>query len=173
MMHRVVLGTAGALAVAAGIVFSAGSAVVASPDGVQLANAAQMAAVKERQETMKSIGGNMKTIADFLKESKGTAAEAEAAAAKIGELARTIPAVFETEASLAQMDAVGKNRAKPEIWQDWAGFVEAAEVLEERSAALVTAFQSGDAGAIQAAFGAMGKDGCGGCHNEFRGTKVE
>jgi cytochrome c556 len=28
-------------------------------------------------------------------------------------------------------------------------------------------------GAVQAAVGAMGKDGCGSCHEEFRGPKVE
>ena len=53
MTHRVVLGTVAAVAVAAGIVFGAGPAVLASPgEQVQLADAAKMAAVKERQETL-------------------------------------------------------------------------------------------------------------------------
>lgn len=170
---------AGVLAVAAGVVFGAVPLVQATQLGtaqgtmVQLADAAQMAAVKERQELMKSIGGNAKTIADFLKESKGTAAEAQAAAAKIGELAKSIPAAFEVDASLSEMDAVGKNRAKPEIWLMWDEFTEHAKTLEEKSAALVGAFKSGDSGAIQTAFGDMGKNGCGGCHEDFRGPKVE
>ncbi len=174
MKNKSVFLAAGALAVAAGVALGANTLVqAAEPGQVQLADAAKMAAVKERQETMKGIGGNMKVLSDFFKESKGTAAEAQTAAAKIGELAKTIPAVFETEATLAEMDAVGKNRAKPEIWLNWDGFVEDAKTLEEKSAALVAAFQSGDAAAIQAAFGDMGKNGCGGCHEDFRGPKVE
>ena len=33
---------------------------------------------------------------------------------------------------------------------------------------LVAAAQTGDAAAMQAAFDALGKDGCGGCHSKFR-----
>ena len=174
MQSKSVFKAAGALAVAAGVALGANSLVLAAGTGqVQLADAAQMAAVKERQELMKSIGGNAKTISDFLKESKGTAAEAEAAAAKIGELAKTIPAAFKTEASLSEMDAVGKNRGKPEIWLMWDEFGEHARTLEAKAMALAGAFKSGDSGAIQAAFGDMGKNGCGGCHDTFRGPKVE
>jgi len=174
MKQKNLIAVAGALAVAAAGLFGAdGMVQAAQGERVQLADAAQMAAVKERQETMKSIGGNMKVVTEFVKESKGTAAEAQAAAAKIGELAKTIPAIFEVEASLSEMDAVGKNRAKPEIWLNWDGFVMRAKTLEDRSMTLVGAFQGGDAAAVQAAFGAMGKEGCGGCHEDFRGPKVE
>jgi cytochrome c556 len=174
MNRKSVFSTAGALTVAGGVMLSAVSfAPAAEPVSLQLADAAQMAAVKERQELMKSIGGNMKTIADYLKESKGTAEEAKAAAANIGDLAMKIPAAFEMKASLEEMDAVGKNRGKPEIWSDWDEFKERAETLEEKSMAVVAAFDGGDMGAVQAAVGAMGKDGCGSCHEEFRGPKVE
>src|SRR3546814_5946435 len=74
---------------------------------------------------------------------------------------------------LAEMDAVGKNRGKPDIWSNWDDFTEKAKSLEDKSAALASAFQSGDSGAIQTAFGDMGKNGCGGCHDDFRGPKVE
>jgi len=174
MKSKSVFLAAGGLAVAAGIALGANSLVLADEmRRVQLADAAQMAAVKERQELMKSIGGNTKTIADFLKESKGTAGEAQAAAAKISELAKSIPAAFETEASLSEMDAVGKNRGKPEIWLSWDNFVGRAKSLEDKSAALASAFQGGDSNAIQTAFGDMGKNGCGACHEDFRGPKVE
>src|SRR5690606_20023875 len=115
MKSKCVLAAA-ALALAAGLVFGAQTPAEA--------DAAQMAAVKERQQLMKSIGGNAKTITEFLKESKGSKEEAQAAAAKIGELAGQIPAAFEVEASLSEMDAVGKNRGKPEIWMDWEGFTQ-------------------------------------------------
>src|SRR3546814_19711353 len=84
-----------------------------------------------------------------------------------------IPAAFEVEASLAEMDAVGKNRGKPDIWSNWDDFTEKAKSLEDKSAALASAFQSGDSGAIQTALGDMGKNGCGGCHDDFRGPKVD
>jgi cytochrome c556 len=167
---------AASLALAGAVTLGAvtlGQSASAEPGAVQLADAAKMAAVKERQELMKSVGGNMRTVTEFLKESKGTMAEAEAAAASIGELAGRIPAAFETEATLDEMDAVGKNRGKPEIWMNWDGFVEKAGTLEERSGALVVAFQGGDRAAIDAAFAAMGRDGCGGCHDDFRGPQVD
>lgn len=178
MKSKSVLKTAGVVA-AAGIALGANSLAQATDSDqvrqgrVQLADAAQMAAVKERQELMKSIGGNAKTITDFLKESKGTAAEAGAAAAKIGELAKTIPTAFKVEASLSEMDAVGKNRGKPEIWMNWDGFTQKAETLEQKAQALAAAFQGGDSAAIQTAFGDMGKNACGSCHDDFRGPKVE
>jgi len=174
MNRKSVFSTAGALAVAGGVMLSAVSfAPAAEPASLQLADAAQMAAVKERQELMKSIGGNMKTIGDYLKESKGTAEEAKAAAANIGDLATKIPVAFEMKASLEEMDAVGKNRGKPEIWSDWDGFKADAALLKEKSMAVVAAFEGGDMGAVQAAVGAMGKDACGACHEAFRGPKVE
>ncbi len=174
MKRKFIVGVAGALAVAGATAFGATSLVQASENNrVQLADAAQMAAVKERQQTMKDVGANMKILAGFAKDSKGTAAEAEAAATKIGELAKSVPAVFKVEATLAEMDAVGKNRAKPEIWMNWDGFVKRAGVLEQESAKLAGVIKTGDAAAVQAAFEAFGKEGCGGCHKDFRGPKPE
>jgi cytochrome c556 len=141
--------------------------------GVQLADAAKMAAVKNRQELMKQIGGSMKLLGEYVKGQGHTAGDAEAAAMKINELAGKIPAAFEMEASLSEMDAVGKNRSKPEIWLMWDEFVEDANTLEEKSAQLAGVIPGGDMGAVQAAFGDMGKNGCGGCHEDFRGPKVD
>src|SRR3546814_84616 len=174
MKSKSVLKAAGALAVAAGVVLGAGSWVQATESvGLQIATAEQTAAVKQRQELMKSIGGNAKAITEYLKASKGTKEEAAAAAAKIGELANEIPEAFKVEASLSEMDAVGKKRGKPEIWLDWEGFVEHAEMLEQKAVALAAAFETDDGSGIQAAFGDMGKNGCGSCHDDFRGPKVE
>ena len=171
--NRVVM-AAGALAVAAGAAFGAVSfAQAAEPGRVQLADAEQMAAVKDRQELMKSIGGNMKTIADYLKESKGTEADVQAAAGKIAELSQKIPEAFKVEASLSEMDVVGKNRAKPEIWLMWDEFAEHAQTLHTKAEAVVAAANGGGMSDLQAAVGDMGKNGCGGCHDTFRGPKVE
>src|SRR3546814_10076826 len=67
MNSKSVLKAAASLTVAAGLALGAGSFVQAPVQAadtakVQLADAAQMAAVKERQELMKTIGGNAKKI---------------------------------------------------------------------------------------------------------------
>ena len=174
MIRKTVLVAAGTLALAIGGLLSAGSFVSESQaSGLQLADAAQMAAVKERQQAMKDVGANMKIIAEFVKASKGTAAGAAAAADKIGEIATAIPAVFKVKATLEEMDAVGKNRSKPEIWSDWDGFLARGKALEEESAKMAAALNGGDAAAIQAQFANFGKEGCGGCHKTYRGPKVD
>ncbi len=174
MKRSTLLAAAGAAAVAATVAFGATPLVQASESSrVQLASAERMTAVKERQQLMKTIGGNMKAIADFLKESKGTAKEAQEAAVKIAALSERIPEAFKVEASLDEMDAVGKNRGKPEIWLAWDDFTEDAKTLHEKAKGLAVAFESGDPKKVEVAFGDMGKNGCGGCHEDFRGPKVE
>ncbi len=174
MIRKTVLVAAGTLALAVGGLLGSGSFVSESQaSGLQLADAAQMTAVKERQQAMKDVGANMKIIAEFVKDSKGTAAEAAAAADKIGEIATAIPAVFKVKATLEEMDAVGKNRGKPEIWSDWNGFLARGKALEDESAKMASALNGGDAAAIQAQFAAFGKEGCGGCHKTYRGPKVD
>src|SRR3546814_18729258 len=110
---------------------------------------------------MKSIGGNAKAITEYLKASKGTKEEAAAAAAKIGELANEIPEAFKVEASLSEMDAVGKNRGKPEIWLDWEGFVEHAEMLGRKGAAWAAALETAEGTGIKPASADRDKNGGG------------
>lgn len=174
MIRKTIFAAAGTLAIAVGaLVVSGNWAQPSHAENLQLADAAQMAAVKQRQEAMKAVGGNMKVIAEFVKDSKGTAAGAAAAATKIGEIATAIPEVFKVKATLEEMDAVGKNRGKPEIWSDWNGFLARGKVLEDEAAKMAAALNGGDAGAIEGQFGAFGKEGCGGCHKNYRGPKVD
>src|SRR3546814_12513590 len=119
MKSKSVLKAAGALAVAAGVVLGAGSWVQATESvGLQIATAEQTAAVKQRQELMKSIGGNAKAITEYLKASKGNKEEADAAAPKIGELAHDILEALKVEASLSERDAVRTNRGQHVIARD-------------------------------------------------------
>src|SRR3546814_17393644 len=114
MKSKSVLKAAGALAVAAGVVLGAGSWVQATESvGLQIATAEQTAAVKQRQELMKSIGGNAKAITEYLKASTRTKEDAAAAAAKIGELANELPEAFKDEDSISDTDigrASGRER---------------------------------------------------------------
>ena len=65
-----------------------------------------------------------------------------------------------------------RSYAKPDIWTQWNGFTQAANTAHERATALNAALQGGDKAAIAAAFEAMGKQGCGGCHTTFRQPKT-
>ena len=66
----------------------------------------------------------------------------------------------------------GKSYAKPAVWADWVKFNDAVKTAGDKAAALNAALASGDKSAITAAFEAMGKDGCGGCHTPFRERKT-
>ena len=58
--------------------------------------------------------------------------------------------------------------ALPAVWSDQAGFKAAAEKAEGLAEKLAAAAKSGDPQATLAAFAALGKEGCGGCHQTFR-----
>ena len=63
-----------------------------------------------------------------------------------------------------------KTRALPAIWEDQAKFAEVVERARAEAAKLVEIVESGgDAAAIGAQVGELGKNGCGGCHTPFRG----
>ena len=81
----------------------------------------------------------------------------------------TIPGLFPPKSGMAEYP--GKSYAKPEIWAEWEKFGNAQRTALSKAVALNTALQGGDKAAITAAFGAMGKDGCGGCHTPFREKK--
>ena len=132
---------------------------------------AQMAgdAIKARQGLMKNNGKNFGVIAGFVKKGKGTAAAAASSARKIASNVSLVVDLFPKGTSMT--DSVAKNRAKPEIWQDRAKFVAAAANLVKLAWDLSLAAETGDKGAMGKAMGAMGKNGCTGCHKLFRGPK--
>ena len=65
---------------------------------------------------------------------------------------------------------IGETRAKPEIWQRWSEFEQAAKRLQRETAKLVQIAESGDIKQITPQFIAVGK-ACGGCHKAFRKRK--
>ena len=135
--------------------------------GIQPSNGADMPEiVTKRQDAMKGLGGAMKAIGESLGSGSPDAALIIEKATAIGDTADAIPTLFPEGTGLDALP--GDNGAKPEIWQDWAGFETAAGNLGTHADALVAAAQTGDAAAMQAAFDALGKEGCGGCHSKFR-----
>lgn len=133
--------------------------------GVAIADVSM--AVKDRQENMKKFGGNMKAIAGFVKNDEGTAEDVAMRAEQIANWAKNIPTWFPEGTSMEEVSDP-ETGAKPAIWQDWAKFEAAAQNLSMEAAKLADVAKGGDKGAIAAQFGAMGKNGCGGCHQPFR-----
>jgi cytochrome c556 len=124
------------------------------------------AILKERQETMKQMGGHMKAINDFVEAGTGSAEDVATRAAGIREIAGKIPTLFPEGTSMD--DGIGKTGAKPVIWSDWSGFQAAATKMGEEAGKLAEVAAAGERDAIGAQFAALGKDGCGGCHQTFR-----
>ncbi len=124
------------------------------------------AAVKQRQDTMKRQGADLKYIADF---AKGVSGDQENAGYKVQELQFTsgkLLALFVPGTSSA--DLPGKSNAKPEIWTDWDKFKAIIPAVQDAEDKLYAAVQAGDKPAILAALGNLGKNGCGACHSQFR-----
>jgi cytochrome c556 len=143
------------------------AAMLAAVIGIQTSNGSDLPEiVTQRQDAMKGLGGNMKAIGESLGSGSPDAALIAEKADAIGNTASRIPSLFPEGTSLEDIE--GRVGAKPEIWQDWPGFEAAAANLGDHADALMAAAQSGDATAMQAAFDALGKDGCGGCHTKFR-----
>ena len=131
----------------------------------QVANEEEALAVaEERSKTMKSMGQSMRTLKRFA-DGRGSAEDATAAAAVIAGAAPALPSLFPAGSGMA---ALPDSEAKDVIWEEWSEFVAATERLGEKAAALEMAIGAGDAGGIGAAFGDLGKNGCGGCHRRFR-----
>ena len=141
-----------------------GAAVAFAPIGAAIAGDGA-AAITERQALMKLIGasfGSIKAAIDSKDAAQIKAAEGRARA--IANAGNAIPTMFPKGSD----DKVGKTAALPKIWEDSAGFKKAADTLGATATKLADALKSGDAAASLAAFGEVGKDGCGGCHGAYR-----
>ena len=61
-----------------------------------------------------------------------------------------------------------KNSALPAIWSKKGEFDEIARLFEKNTAALAVAAKTGNKGKIKKALGQVGKNGCKGCHDNFK-----
>ena len=124
--------------------------------------------VTQRQDTMKAIGRAFAAVRAYT-EDKGDLAAARAGGAELVKLTGNIPALFPQKTGMAEFP--GTSYAKPEIWAQWQNFNEAAQRAHARVEALNAALTAGDKATITAAFQAVGKEGCTGCHQPFRQPK--
>jgi cytochrome c556 len=119
-----------------------------------------------RQKLMASNGDNMGAIGVILKAHFPSTDHIATHAQSIHAASKLIGDAFKKEIT------EGKTDAKPDVWQDWDKFVDAAKKLEEESGKLAEVAKSGDMAAIVAQVKATGK-ACGGCHKPFRKPKEE
>jgi cytochrome c556 len=132
----------------------------APPASAQEPKATGVVAV--RQSAMDSLGGHSGAIQKILTEYPELINLVPVHARAIAEVAPTIPAMF------PQGSTQEPTRALPAIWEKQADFENQAKQLASLADAVVKAAEGGDRQAILQAFTAMGRDGCGGCHNTYR-----
>ena len=138
--------------------------VVAGFSGLTLAQDKE-AVIKNREALMKGQGKDLSSVKAYT-EGKGDLAQAEAGAAGLTQSTKKIPEVFPP--GTGGTDSDGKYATKPAIWTDWNKFLDAQKIAAAKAEALLVAVKSGNKEAIETAFGDLGKNGCGGCHETFR-----
>ena len=139
---------AGALVLAASLMATAGAGAVDDP-------------IKVRQALMTSQGVHLGALGAIAKGEAPYTELANGHAFAVLRISGAITSVF------PEGSGSGDTRAKPEIWEDWAKFEQAAADLEAAAAGMVEAAKTGDLAAIGAALGKVG-GACGGCHKPFR-----
>lgn len=146
-----------ALASLAAGLLSAAPAVSATPEEQ----------VKARETMMKTLGGGMKTLTQYLKGEAGGPAEVTKAASDIAAVAGRAPGeVFPQGTAMG----VGDSAAKPALWDNWTKTETLWRDLKTASATLTEAAGSGDKARIAVATQALGK-ACQSCHEDFRQKK--
>ncbi len=121
-----------------------------------------------RQKVMSAIGGHMGAIAGIAKGEVSFKDDLIGHAHAINEMGKTLARLFPAGTG----EEAGKTRALPAIWEQPAKFEAAVKALQDESAKLIeVAKAGGDMAAIGAQVGALGKNGCGGCHKSFRAEK--
>jgi cytochrome c556 len=121
--------------------------------------------IKNREALMKGQGKDISAVKAYI-DGKGELAQAEAGAAGLAQSTKKIPEVFPPGTGGTNSD--GKYATKPVIWTDWNKFLDAQKAASDKAEVLLVAVKSGDKAKIEAAFGDLGKSGCGGCHETFR-----
>jgi cytochrome c556 len=122
--------------------------------------------IKYRQAFMKANAGHITMIAAVVKGEVSWTDELAGHAHALHEQSKHLLRLFPEGSGKGDTDV--QSAALPVIWEQWSGFEEAANTFEAESGKLVEVVESGDQTAIAQQVGALGKNGCGGCHETFR-----
>jgi len=121
--------------------------------------------IKNREALMKGQGKDLGSVKAYI-DGKGDQAQAEAGATSLTQSIKKIPDAFPV--GTGGPDSEGKYATKPVIWADWNKFIDAQKIAASKADVLLAAVKSGNKTTIEAAFGDLGKSGCGACHETFR-----
>lgn len=116
--------------------------------------------IKERMDAMEQMGKAAKAMSERIQANRNLASIKDDALMIEGNAAR-IASWFPPGSDWKPTDA------KPEIWAHWEDFTAKAGQLEDESAKLATATDTGDPGSIAVQFHAMAR-ACAGCHDLYR-----
>jgi cytochrome c556 len=125
--------------------------------------------IKYRQSTMKAISGHMGALGAMAKGEVSFTDEAFGHAHAVHQLSQGLERYFPAGTAKGEVDGV-ETRALPAIWEQNDKFQQAIEQIQAESKKLADMSEGGEF--EQAAFaqqvGALGKQGCGNCHETFR-----
>ena len=121
--------------------------------------------IKNREALMKGQGKDLGSVKAYI-DGKGDQAQAEAGATSLTQSIKKIPDAFPPGSG--GPDTEGKYATRAVIWTDWTKFVDVQKIAASKAEVLLAAVKSGNKTTIEAAFGDLGKNGCGACHETFR-----
>ena len=118
--------------------------------------------VAVRQNVMDANAGHVTAIKVILTELPDRIGLVPAQAQAIADAAAAVPELFPKGSDQPPTNAL------PSVWEKPGEFRAAAQKAQDLARKLAETARGGDAKATLAAFGALGKEGCGGCHETFR-----
>ena len=117
--------------------------------------------IKYRQAMMKAIGGHMGAATQIVRGKVLPAGHLAMHAKALAELTADLPSLFPEGSDF------GETQAKPEIWEQWDKFEQAAGAAKTATAQFADAVAGGDQATIAAAHKKVG-EACKGCHKHYR-----
>jgi cytochrome c556 len=123
------------------------------------------AIVKHRQAVMKGHSADLKAVKAWLEGKASQQTAEEKADALALSIKNELPKLFPLGTGAAEVPA---SHSKPTIWSEPQRFAAALHTAAVDADALAAAVKSGNKQQAGMAFGTLGKDGCGGCHRDFK-----
>jgi cytochrome c556 len=144
----------------------AGAGLLAATLGAAFAADEPGNIIKYRQAFMKANGAHITMVAAMVKGEVSWTDELVGHAHAMHEQSKNLLRLFPE--GTGKDDTEVKSAALPVIWERRDEFEQAAQAFERESAKLVEVAEAGDQAAIAQQLGALGKQGCGNCHETFR-----
>ncbi|PIW27171.1 MAG: hypothetical protein COW30_11230 [Rhodospirillales bacterium CG15_BIG_FIL_POST_REV_8_21_14_020_66_15] len=146
-------------------ILAAGAVVAVTAAGV--AHASDAGEIKYRKGVMKAVGGHMNALVAIVKGETANKGDMADLAKGMLTLAKIAQHVFPkgSDAMGGETDALSK------IWDEPDKFAKVRMAFVDHARNVVTAAESGDTKALGAAVGALGKNACKACHDDYRKKK--